>query len=508
MRLAIGFLGVGIVLAMLSAPSVAQDPNAAANRLFVQAQKLLQEPSPPGSEDRLARLKQARDIAGKIIDEHPASNLAVQLVSGQPIGTFWLKTIDEEISKTTGALRVDRARRDAPRCAANPEPSCIVIQLLALAQASNPLMSRLDVLSTIAETQERLGDRQGALETIAFLKDLSGKAERGYEKSAARRSIMKAQIAIGRTREALQDAGAMDEADQKDALFAIARSLANRGKRDEALQIVESLKDPHYKAYAILLVAERDAENGRRQQAIAALSPARRIADALGEPAARSGTLSMIGGLEARLGIPGAADTFDAAISTARGIEGEPLRGDQLEGIARHLTRAKRFTEAVDLARSIASITSKARALVFIASSKEAPVELSRELLDEALPVARTMPDDIFKEFALRDIASAWAAGGQMDQALATVDLILKPRDRQSALSAMAKSVSSRGRLDEALGITEKISDNLQKAIALSNIAVDMAKARGMKPAYELVQSIKEDYPRLTGLHNLIKAGD
>lgn len=88
------------------------DSNTEANRLFVEAVKTWKSLSSSdlNPSERLSRIQSVKDGLNKIVDEHPGSDLAVQLVIGQNVGPLSLPY-------------VERLAKNMEHCAADPENS-------------------------------------------------------------------------------------------------------------------------------------------------------------------------------------------------------------------------------------------------------------------------------------------------------------------------------------------------------------------------------------------------
>ena len=96
---------------LLPASGLADDTGQA-NRLMVEAVQLVQASElEPSSEGKSALLEQALDNLLKIIDHYPSTDLALQLVTGQPVGN---------ISLTGVRKALDEVRRVVPRKAGAP----------------------------------------------------------------------------------------------------------------------------------------------------------------------------------------------------------------------------------------------------------------------------------------------------------------------------------------------------------------------------------------------------
>lgn len=216
----------------------------------------------------------------------------------------------------------------------------------------------------------------------------------------------------------------------------------------------------------------------------------------------------MIGVIETKMELPGGREALAAAISAMRMIEDESKRIGSLENVVRQLTRSKRFDEAVALAREIPGPEERANILIFIASSQEAPVELSRSLLDEAFSLATSIPDKFKRERVVETIAVGRASKGQMDKASEMIKLISLDITRQFTQTAVARALSKAGKIEEAIKYADSIGNSSRRDAAIASIARDMARTQGLKPAYTLSLTVKDPSAKVDGLHNLIKARD
>ena len=85
------------VLALIfSAGSSVADDQGDANKLFVEAVKLVKLAKGEKSfEKKLSVLEEALARLNKIIDDHPSSNLAVKLINGQDTGSISLEDVGD-----------------------------------------------------------------------------------------------------------------------------------------------------------------------------------------------------------------------------------------------------------------------------------------------------------------------------------------------------------------------------------------------------------------------------
>lgn len=97
------------LLSLSVVPAGADDP-AQANRLFVEAVKLIQaaEQEQPASQklakQKLAKLQSALAKLNQIMDDHPSSDVAVKLITEQEIGSLSLPKLMDAIQAATNRL--------------------------------------------------------------------------------------------------------------------------------------------------------------------------------------------------------------------------------------------------------------------------------------------------------------------------------------------------------------------------------------------------------------------
>jgi len=109
-RIATTLAVVGALL--FSAGSAIADDTSEANKLFVEAVKLVKSAAnAEESEEQVAVLEEALGKLNEIVDDYPSSDLAVKLISGQRIGGISLDLIAEAIKIIP--LRAKRAAEEA-----------------------------------------------------------------------------------------------------------------------------------------------------------------------------------------------------------------------------------------------------------------------------------------------------------------------------------------------------------------------------------------------------------
>ena len=133
--------------------------NASANRLFVQAAKLIQAAEGEAEVWRgLQLLTNARSRLETIVDGLPASGLAVKLISGQRVGTVSLADLGDAIETAAARAR-----------AQPPTPARVLSMAVSAATAIEIGWSSLLTLFWIAEAQIRMGDDEQAGKTLGVV---------------------------------------------------------------------------------------------------------------------------------------------------------------------------------------------------------------------------------------------------------------------------------------------------------------------------------------------------
>ena len=87
---------LAVIALLFSAGSALADETSEANKLFVEAVKLVKSAEGEKSfEKTLSVMEEALARLYKIIDDYPSSDLAVKLISGQSVGGISLEDVGE-----------------------------------------------------------------------------------------------------------------------------------------------------------------------------------------------------------------------------------------------------------------------------------------------------------------------------------------------------------------------------------------------------------------------------
>ena len=150
---------------LLVVPAVADDP-AAANRLLVEAVKLIKAAdSKTVASEKLALLEDALAKLNEIIDRHPSSSLAVKLVTDQPIGSLSMAALTDAVenlrAEAAGPRQTEHKAESGPHLAAASKNTNFVLQIDVAGLVDTPFGQGLwDVYRRYMETSANESERR------------------------------------------------------------------------------------------------------------------------------------------------------------------------------------------------------------------------------------------------------------------------------------------------------------------------------------------------------------
>ena len=226
---------------------VAADDSAQANRLLVEAVKLMQaaEQEQPASE-KLAKLQSALGKLNQIVDDHPSSDVAVKLITDQEIGSLSLAKLTDAIEKTA-----DRATNH------------LAHEILQAADSREGVVAGLDEIAdpafrqkVLQEISSILSDSGVYLEEKLFLTNL---VEDAHIRDDHLQSIASDQLYKENFQDALTVAELIQNDHKRDVVWteitkvyaragnlkpalALAKRIRVGGHRDEALRTIISMQ--------------------------------------------------------------------------------------------------------------------------------------------------------------------------------------------------------------------------------------------------------------------------
>lgn len=141
------------VLCLSVVPATADDA-VQANRLLVEAVKLLEEAATKSEIDKAGPLQDALAKLNEIVDDHPSSETAVKLVTGQPIGFLLLSDLQHQI------VTAQLMSGDVEGALATAKQMSAIDQKLLAGG-----VPRDKALWQVVEAQSKAGDVEGAMTT-------------------------------------------------------------------------------------------------------------------------------------------------------------------------------------------------------------------------------------------------------------------------------------------------------------------------------------------------------
>lgn len=428
------------------------DPNSAANALLVETVRLVdQARTAPDLSDAATRYRQVDANIRKIVDAYPGSDLAVKIITGQPLGRL-----------NVAALKAEAAEVE---CLASGQQACLVT-MAENAIMSSPMDRRSSALQRLAEAQMERGDREGARRTL--LKSAS-EARRGEDriKELYISFVAKALTAVD-IKEALEIAKSLQDTDiREQALLAVAKAQATAGDRDAARATLRGVaaKSRWYRTTTLSRRAVVEHLLGDGAAASKSIEAALKATE--GNQMTRSSDLMYVAeSLKAMGRDREARDICARATRQAASATMPDLRAVELAEVARRATEIG-FPDQADAAilRIRAEIDGakpgNKAAETLLASARARLVSLlaDRGDIEGAKKVLAGLNDRSIREMAVVDVSVAQAKAGELTAALAALDGMPDNLDRSRAMSLIAGDLAEKGKNGAALRMAREISD-------------------------------------------------
>lgn len=260
-----------------------------------------------------------------------------------------------------------------------------------------------------------------------------------------------------------------DEDEFTEALVRIAEKLAEAGKVRDALKLVKNIPDEEDRLWAMIYVAEALVETGRTEKIDEVLDEFLEIVRSLPDKDEHSPTLSDVAEILARIG------RIDAALEIARDIPDEEYHLRALIGVAEALIDSGKTERANQILDEI---------LELIKGGTECPwvlVDTARTLamagrIDDALKVARDIPDEESPLSALVNVAEVLIDSGKMEKANEVLDIVMETvktdkKKYPGILAEAAAVLAEAGRIHDSLEVAKNIRNTYMLSKALSRIS-------------------------------------
>jgi len=252
----------------------------------------------------------------------------------------------------------------------------------------------------------------------------------------------------------------------------IAGKMASAGLYDEALKVIENIKDISVRIEALSEIAMKMAKDGKKQEAKKLVDQTVNLSRKVTDSTSKNTILSNLA--EAMC----AVDLFDKALETAQSIKDDYYRAMSLTNIARSLLTKGKKEEAVSL-------------------------------LKQSLKIAKGIKDPCSLPLALSEVGEMFAQSGQIEEAkkiladaskasqkLHEVEPDFYPVARDSVIESMAES----GLFDEALKIAKADEDPR----SFTTIVEAMARHKLFDRALTIAKEIPNPKESLTALAAII----
>lgn len=309
-------------VAVLAATApVSADDNADANRLFVasmQAWKQAEQLTGDSLEQAKTRLELLQEIdanLNRIVKEHSASDLAVQLLLG-PVGPLELDRLPALIQAAERGVEMRLVDIPVQLAMSLFSAGDTRNALAALVQAAISSAHQLEdsegrfwVLAEVAKAQAVTGDMSGALETIYQIEDVDKQSE-------ALRVVAQAE-ALGATPQIELFLSASESQS-----IGVVQALVVAGNASEAFMFAGEIEDYEARSVALTVVAVRQAKAGNLAAAQQIFSLARDAAEETNDGYFRSEALSAVAQAQASVGdTAGAEETLVVTLNTIQKIQ-------------------------------------------------------------------------------------------------------------------------------------------------------------------------------------------
>lgn len=229
-----------LALVAFTGHPVAEAQETDANALLVEAGRLIIDAGNRAMkpEDRIDRLELAKAKLEQIIDEHPTSDAAVKLVTGQGVGTISLAAVDRMLASATQACWGSTSVKCISRLATEVALLDDVAALLC--------HSRVELLTEVGKAHESLGDFNSAQRSLDLAESNGLSCEDDYYDEEQRAwvlyEIAKERVAAGQFYEAMRMAtSVLEEKDKVRIALELASTDLDSHQFEEVLNLASSL---------------------------------------------------------------------------------------------------------------------------------------------------------------------------------------------------------------------------------------------------------------------------
>jgi tetratricopeptide (TPR) repeat protein len=286
--------------------------NESANKLFIEATRLLQESFAQEFSDPEAAVvasEKALNEIEKITRSYPSSDLAVKLVQGQTVfNELSVEAFQDRQKKLQATAKVVHDATTSPQglavWLAGHCPQLAfryfvdigdTTQALQVANTIQKDCYKADASVDIATALAKAGDTTQAQAVFTQALQLANTIQGDFRKAVALGNIATALAKAGDTTQALQVANTISKDFGKArALVDIATALAEAGDTKQALQLANAIQEDSDKVWALRDIATALAEAGDTKQAQAVFTQALQVANTLSKDSVKAWALGNV----------------------------------------------------------------------------------------------------------------------------------------------------------------------------------------------------------------------
>ncbi len=399
---------LAVVLVIGAAAPVHSGDDAGANRLLVEAVKLVERAEAtedPG--DRAELYRRALHVFDKIVDEHPGSDLAVKLATGQPIGALERAEIERQWRFST-----------LDQCVVEWDRLCLLDLTLELSADITDRPARPWIRSMIAQGQAEVGAFAHAIKNAKSVEDLTFRvwALTGVARPmAAAGACIEAKELLD---EAVALAASLDDSYERAWSYGIAgASQADAGDEagahhsiEEALEAVTEVVDPYLRAMALISIAQARAKANNAAESSRLLRSASELVPAIHHRYGRVEVLTSISWIEAEKGDRvDALRNLEEAAQEVHSVRPRVFRDKALSLIAHANGISGEYGAAFGFIEDIKSSYWRAVALAMVAAAQAniGDQAAARETADLALEAAKDLKNMTRIAYVLTNLAYA-----------------------------------------------------------------------------------------------------
>ena len=327
----------------LSVVPASADDSAQANKLLVEAVTLIQAANTKQTPaEKMSLLKDALAKLNKIVQNHPSSDLAVKLITGQQIGNISLSTLSEAIeSLEFQATQADAAAtRNACLESLNAkDPKCEIWLsdiVRAHLQARNtkdafdaamtapPGLGRDNLLHEIVRSEAQAGNVKAAMAAIESMATERIRDIALYEVDEGQARIVLRHLQEGNLADALAMANSIQTPQLRDvALQDIVEAQVRGGSIQDALATAKSIEGRRRQQSALRNVAATQIQVANQHLQAGDLQSTLKAAEQIPDASARNQFFAAVANTQLH------SENFKDALTTAQRIE-DPSAPDPL----------------------------------------------------------------------------------------------------------------------------------------------------------------------------------